>query len=152
MAPDPSSVYEDDSSVPDEEVLYRLIIPSNTSYDEAGQAVRAATNAFQDYPEDRLEDVGVPAVAVSIYLESVMKVRGTTVEDLLARRDGPYGMASIKAGEARAESQGIVRWPTEQDPEHGMIFCLSGAKKSGGQSRRLAKVSTIVVAPPEVSD
>lgn len=148
MAPDPSSVYEDDSTVPDDELLYRLILPSNTSYDDAGGAVRAATNAFQDYPEDRLEDAGVPAVAVSIFLASVMDANGTTVDDLLARRDGRYGMASITAGEARAENQGVVRWPSEQDPEHGMIFCLSGAKKSNGQSKRLARASKIVVPPP----
>ncbi len=37
MAPDPSSVYEDDPTVPDDELLYRLILPSNTSYDDAGQ-------------------------------------------------------------------------------------------------------------------
>lgn len=147
MAPDPSSVYEDDPTVPDDELLYRLILPSNTSYDGAGQAVRAATNAFQDYPEDRLEDAGVPAVAVSVFLDSVMKVNGTTVEHLLARREGRYGIASVTAGQARKQGQGIVRWPTEQDPEHGMIFSLTGPKKSNGQSKRLAKASDIVVPP-----
>ncbi len=150
MAPDPSSVYEDDQTIEDDEVLYRLILPSNTKYDGTGKAVRAATNAFQDYPEDRLEDVGVPAVAVSVFLSSVMSLNETSIDEILARRDGSYGLASITAGEARAEDQGIVRCPTTQDPEHGMIFCLAGARKSGGESKRLAKASTIVRPPPPV--
>lgn len=131
----------------DGELLYRLILPSNTVYDGV-HTVRAATNAFQDYPENRLQDAGVPAVAVSIFLDSVMQAAGTTIDDLLARRGGSYGVATVTAGCVRAEGQGVVRWPTKLDPEHGMIFSLSGAKKSNGQSKRIAKASRILALPP----
>lgn len=49
MPPDPSSEYEDDLSVDDGDVLYRLVGTGNTKFED-GVAVRGATNAFQDYP------------------------------------------------------------------------------------------------------
>lgn len=148
MAPDPFDVYEDDLSIRDEERLYRLILASNTKFDETGTAERAATNAFQDYPEDRLADVGAPAVAVSVYLESAMIAQGTSPEDLVSRWGVQYGVAVVTAADARSEQQGVTRWPRDGQPEHGMIFSKVGRKKSNGQSKRLAKLSSIVIPPP----
>ena len=147
MAVEPGSVYEDDESIPDDEVVYRMILVSNTKWTETGAAERAGTNAFQDRPEADLEDLGVQAVAVSVHLDSEMRARGVTAEDLVERWGEKYGVASILAGEARSLGQGIVRWPTLNDPEHGMIFVKTGPKKTGGQSKQLAKRSKIVIAP-----
>ena len=148
MAVEPGSVYEDDESIPDDEVLYRMILFSNTKWTESGVAERAGTNAFQDRPEADLEELGVPAVAVSVHLESVMRQRGITANDLVQRWGEKYGVASILAGEARTLGQGIVRSPTPDAPEHGMIFAKVGPKKTGGQSKQLAKRSKVVIAPP----
>lgn len=148
MAPDPSEVYSDDASVPDGELLFRMILASNTKFDEQGTALRAGTNAFQDYPESGLGEVGAPAVAVSVYLESALNDHSVEPPDLVARWGSEYGIASITAGQARAEGQGIVRWPMDGHPEHGMIFCLEGSRKTSGQSKRLARASTIVIPPP----
>lgn len=76
-----------------------------------------------------------------------MSDRGISVQDLMNRWGSGYGVVSITASDARSEDQGVVRWPTESDPEHAMIFCLNGPKKSGGQSKRLARKSVVVVAP-----
>jgi hypothetical protein len=145
---EPGSVYKDDETIPDDEVIYRMILASNTKWSDAGHAERAGTNAFQDRPEADLQALGVPAVAVSVHLESEMRSRGVSVEDLVERWGSKYGVASILAGEVRALGQGITRWPTSSDPEHGMIFVKLGLKKTGGQSKQLAKCSTIVIAPP----
>lgn len=149
MAPQPSEEYSDDLTIEDGERLYRLITPGQTKYDEDDVAVRPQTNAFQDYPIERLDAAGVPATAVSVFLESAMAEYETSIEDILARRDPSfrYGVAVITAGEARSERQGVVRYPTTSDPEHGMIFCLEGDRKSGGQSKRLARAARVLIAP-----
>ncbi len=114
---------------------------------EDGEAVRGGTNAFQDYPPDKLDEVGAPAVAVSVYLASELEASGLSVQDLWERWGQGYGIVSITAGDARAAEQGVVRWPTEDHPEHAMIFCLSGQKKTAGQSKRLARMSVVCISP-----
>ena len=146
-APDPGTVYQDDLTVPDSERLYRMISAGNTKWED-DVATRAQTNAFQDRREADLPELGVPAVAVSIYLESDMHANGTTPEDLVARWGPKYGVAAITAGEARAQGQGIIRYPQPGEPEHGMIFTKEGPKKSKGQSKNLAASSVIIIAPP----
>ena len=83
MPPDPSSVYEDDLSIPDDECLYRLVTAQNTKF-ENGVPIRGATNAFQDYPAAKLPEVGAPAVAVSVHLQSKLSETGITATDLAA--------------------------------------------------------------------
>ena len=147
MGNDPGGIYEDDLSIPDEELLYRLIRAPNTRF-ESGIATGPQSNAFQDAPALRIAELGVPAVAVSIYLESEMTKTGMTPRGLVDRWDSTYGVASLTAGEARAAGQGIVRWPKPLEPEHGMIFCNAGPHKTQSQSRRLARSSILVIAPP----
>lgn len=146
MPPDPSSVYDDDPTIGDDELLYRMVTRANTNY-ENDVAVRGATNAFQDISPDRLDQVGTPAVAVSVFLESELSASGLSSVDLVERWGKEYGVVSVTACDARQQDQGIVRWPTDDQPAHAMIFCLYGSKKTGGQSKRLAKASTVVIAP-----
>jgi hypothetical protein len=149
VVPDPGSVYVDDPTITDDELIFRMIKSGNTKWDGT-TAVRGATNAFQDRRPSELEELGVPAVAVSVYLGSEMLRLGTSPADLVERWGADYGVASISAANVRAQGQGIVRWPRPNNPEHGMVFALAGAHKSNGQSSKLAKASTIVIAPPFV--
>lgn len=146
MPPDPSSVYDDDPTIGDDELLYRMVNWRNTKYDQ-GIAIRGATNAFQDISPDKLERVGAPAVAVSVYLESELSSNGSSAGDLVQSWDETYGVVSIRARDVRNEDQGIVRWPKPGPPGHAMIFTCSGPKKTGGQSKRLARASAVVIAP-----
>ena len=148
MPPYPGEVYVDDATVIDGELLYRMVTAANTKF-EGGVAVRAGTNAFQDQRAELLLELGVPAVAVSVYLESEMAARGVVVADLVERWGPRYGVVSITAGEARSKGQGIIRWPQEGHPEHGMIFTLQGPSKTRGQSKGLAALTRVVIAPPE---
>ena len=147
MAPDPFEAYQDDVSIPDSELLYRMITSGNTKF-EAGAAVRPQSNAFQDRRAEELPSLGVPAVAVSVYLESEMTKVSTTPADLVQRWGDAYGVASISAGEVRQAEQGVVRWPQPNHPEHGMVFALVGSKKTNGKSSKLAKAAKIVIPPP----
>lgn len=149
MAVEPGNVYQDDQSIPDDEIVYRMIQASNTKWSEIGEALRAGTNAFQDRRPEELEALNVPAVAVSVHLESEMRTQALQPEDLVERWGADkYGVASITAGDARELGQGVVRWPTSDHPDHGMIFVQAGMKKSNGQSGKLAKRSKIVIEPP----
>ncbi|MCQ3807925.1 MAG: hypothetical protein OXB92_05750 [Acidimicrobiaceae bacterium] len=147
VPPDPSSVYDDDPTIGDDELLYRMVTRQNTSYGDDGTAQRGATNAFQDLPSDRLDRVGAPAVAVSVFLDSELRSNGLSADDLVQSWGPKYGVVSIHARDARNEDQGIVRWRVPDQPGHAMIFSLSGSKKTGGQSKRLAKASVVVIAP-----
>ena len=146
MPPDPSSVYDDDPTIGDDELLYRMVKRGNTKFYE-GVAVRGGTNAFQDIPPDRLEQVRAPAVAVSVFLGSELRSHGWSADDLVQSWGEPYGVVSIRARDARNENQGIVRLQRPGPPGHAMIFTCSGPKKTDGQSKRLARASVIVIAP-----
>lgn len=100
MPPDPSSVYGDDPTIGNNELLYRMVTKKNTKLVN-GSAVRGGTNAFQDYPPDRLSEAGAPAVAVSVYLESELRANGLSVADLAERWGQGYGVVSIRASEVR---------------------------------------------------
>lgn len=148
MPVDPSKAYSDDRTIPPDELLYRMVTTGMVKFRDDGTVDRLQTNAFQDYPESRLADVGAPAVAMSVMLQSEMVRRGTTVDDLLARWGTGHGIAVVTAGDVRAHGQGIVRWPTERDPEHGMVFALLGSRKTDGQSKKISRCAELIVPPP----
>ncbi len=144
MAPEPGTVYTDDASIPDDEVLYRVISTAMTEWSGA-TPLRVRTNAFQDKPESELPGLDVPAAAVSVFLGSEMLNSGRTTAQLPWSPD--YGVASVTAGQVRSEGQGVVRWPNGSGPEHAMVFTLEGAKKSKGQSKRIAAAAVVVDSP-----
>lgn len=144
MAAEPGSVYSDDLSISDDEVLYRVISTAHVAWSGV-TPVRVQTNAFQDKPENELLELGVPATAVSVFLHSEMNTSGRTPADL--RWSPEFGVATVTAGQVRAEGQGVVRWPNGSGCEHAMVFTLTGAKKSKGQSKRIAARAKVLIAP-----
>jgi hypothetical protein len=144
VADEPGSVYSDDPSIPDDEVLYRVISTANVEW-SGTIPVRVQTNAFQDKPMSELPALGVPATAVSVFLSSEMDASGRTAADLPWTVE--HGVATVTAGQVRTEDQGVVRWPNESGPEHAMVFTLTGTKKSKGQSKRIAATAKVVLAP-----
>lgn len=148
MLDNPGSVYADDPTISDADVLYRMVNARTVKWQD-GAAVRANTAAFQDQAPSRAEAMGYPAVAVSVFLGSTMTQHGIRPDDLVddPRWDGSYGVASITAGQARSHGQGIVRAPTPESPAHAMIFAMAGRKKTAGQSKALARHSVIVIPP-----
>ncbi len=150
MLREPSSVYKDDLTIPDSEILYRLVTPKWVLW-EGERAVRPKSNAFQDQHESKTIASGYPAQSLSVFLSSVMEQNGITVDDVLQQPEweGKYGMVSIAAEIARAQNQGIVRDPTESNPAHALVFTKSGMHRSVAVRKRLARAAQLVVVPPD---
>jgi len=146
---DPCDVFEDDPTVLDSDVLYRMVRYDTVQWD-GENAVRARTNAFQDQPPQRAQKMGYPAVALSVYLGSILQRDGIDPANLVedSRWRGGYGVASITAGQARLEGQGVARDPLPDSAAHCLVFARSGRKKTKGQSKALARHAIIVVPPP----
>ena len=149
MLRDPGDVFEDDPTIRDADVLYRMVRYDTVHWD-GEMAVRARTNAFQDQPPIRAQQMGYSAVALSVYLGSVLQRDGVDPASLVedSRWQGGYGVASITAGQARREGQGVARDPLPDSAAHCLVFAQSGRKKTNGQSKALARHSVIVVPPP----
>lgn len=142
--PPPCSVYKDDSSIADDVLLVRAISPLWVVWEET---CRLKSEAFQDYPERRLHVVDVPAVAMSVALLVVLEEHDRPIEAALMRFSEDYGLATLTAGEARECGQGIVRWPTAEEPWHAMVFCLEGQKRTKRQRKCLSQRANLVKEP-----
>lgn len=147
MPPDPCEVYRDNLFVPGHEILVRVLHPRMVKWGDGGTAERIGKNAFQDYPADRLHEVGAPAVAVSVYLTSCLVANGRTWDDVRLQWGDEYGVAHITAEAARAAGQGIIRWSTDAEVSHAMVFTRSGSKKSRSQQSALANAAELIHAP-----
>lgn len=108
---------------------------------------RIGKNAFQDYPADRLHEVGAPAVAVSVFRASCLAARDLGWEDLRSRWGEHYGVAMITAGAARECGQGIVKWPNDQDISHAMIFVTVGSAKTRSHQKQLSDAAVLLHPP-----
>jgi hypothetical protein len=106
--------FVDDSSIADNERLFRRIPRTWVDWDEHGNATISSA-AFKD---DEL----------SIYIESVMTQADRPPSDAIRAYPG-YGLAAFTAGHARAFNQRVARDPLPDEPAHGVVY---GQKKRGG--------------------
>lgn len=58
-----------------------------------------------------------------------------------------YGLATFTAGQARECGQGLVRWPTEDEPWHAMVFTLEGRRRTRRQQKLLAATAILCRQP-----
>ena len=146
----PGSAYEDDLTIPNEEKLYR-IVKNNAIIWKNDRAVRVKSPAFSDQSKARTIELGYPAVAMSVFLESEMKKLGLGPADLLRdpQWSGPYGVVHITAGQARNEEQGVERRPLDNSPAHAVVFATQGNERTLRQRQQLAKESQIDILPPQ---
>lgn len=150
MPPPPWSVYHDDLLVADNVELLRLVKADKVKWSREDPLVaeRAGSNAFEDYPADRLHEVEAPAVAVSVFRRDCLRARGIDWPDLIDRWGDDYGIAVIGAGAVRLAGQGVIKWPNSQDESHCMIYTREGTQKSPKDSKRLAKLTKMLASPP----
>ena len=123
---------EDDPSILDEEDLWRRISPTWVLKDKDGRP-RVTSQAFQNDDEDG---------TMSIHLSSVAEQIGRTPSTILERYPG-YSMASITAGDARQQKQGVKPDPSLEDPDHGSVV----GDKGKGVRKQLRKAAKWVVEP-----
>ncbi len=114
--------------------------------------VSIKSSAFLDTSDEYLKKTDEPAPAMSVYVKSEMVKLGLAPADLLDLPQwagGIYGVASITAGQARGEKQGVMKWPVPDNPAHGLVFTTVPGKsrKTRGESRRLAKLAIPLILP-----
>jgi hypothetical protein len=126
------SEIEDDPSIADGTDLWRRIHPEWIVQDESGR-IRPSSQAFTNDPR------GDP---MSVYLEPQVRGTGRTAKDILEPYPG-YSLASITAGLARANKQGVKPDPLPEEPAHGVVV----GRKTGAVRRAFAKGASWVVAP-----
>jgi hypothetical protein len=120
----------DDPTIPDEEVLWRRIIPAWIHREPTGK-VRPGSFAFMDRPSGEL----------SVHIAAL-----TTPDRALAGRPDD-SLAAIPAGLPRSLGFAIVRDPKPDDPSHALI-CPS---PKGSRASKLAEQATWVVLQPSPS-
>jgi len=126
-----SAEYEDDPTVPDDEILYRRVRREQWHWAEG----RPQSGAFDDSPD------GSP---MSVALHSLMIAANMKPEDLL---DGhpEFGLVKFTAELARSLSLAVTaNPPIAGEPAHGWV----AGKKTTARKRQLARGCQIEVQPP----
>lgn len=131
------SNYEDDKTIQDEAELWRRINPDWIVPDEKPPGLRVSSAAFNDSRD------GTP---LSVLLAEIVRHTGRTAQDIIAPFPG-FSLASITAGVARAQRQGIARTPTTKEPAHASVI----GPKTKAIRQALAKAATWVVAPSQAA-
>ncbi len=124
----------DDSTIGDEAALWRRVPPWHFVYDANLGRWRPSSAAFDNDPD------GHP---MSVVLGDQVVSEGRDTGDVVAGHAG-FALASLTAGLARSEGQGVTRDPLPDEPAHALVF----GNKSKSVQRRLAKGASWVIAPP----
>ena len=126
---DAGTPLKDDPTVPDYELLYRGIHPSQVM---EGNEVSSAAFKSKTNPH------------ISVDLSSLSKPENT-----LAGRPSCAGVVELVTRTVRSITPGVVRDPIDGNPAHALI--IHDFKLSGGQwnqvARKLAKACVWVIAP-----
>lgn len=125
------TVFEDDASIPDGEVLFRRISLVHLVEDEDTGLARVSSGAFNHRE-------------MSVNLASKLAEDGGQPDQILASYPG-HRLVALRAGDARSAKQAICRDPLPEDLSHGLVFGPKN-KKTSEQLRKLA--AWIIPAEP----
>lgn len=100
-------VRQDDSSIADEERLFRRIHPCHIVADENTGQARVSSGAFRD-------------TELSIHIESTLLSTGKSSRDCLLNYP-QHRLVAITAGTARHFQQAVCRDPQPGDSSHGLV-------------------------------
>ena len=123
----------DDKSIIDDEQLFRRIPPEWVVDDPKTGGKRPSSQAFQDNRD------GSP---MSVQLQEVLEENQIPVETIIEGHEN-FSVASITAGFARKNSQGIIRAPLDNDPAHAEVF----GKKPKSVMRNFSHNSIWIIPP-----
>jgi hypothetical protein len=124
----PDSHYQDDTTIQDEDDLWRRIPPNWIVPDENRGGWRPASQAFNDHPD------GSPM--------SVKLAKEERIEDVMASHSG-FFLVAISAGLARQCEQKVARDPLPDNSAPAVVV----GKKKGSVRAKFAKEARWVVAP-----
>lgn len=120
---------QDDTTIPDDEVLLRRISP-DWYHPENSKPV--STQAFQNLEGD----------AMSVHLQGVLTEHGLPPESTLDGHAG-YGLVALLVGDVRTLGQIVVRDGTPDDPAHAHLI----GKKSNSIRKKLRDCCRLLVEP-----
>ena len=143
---------DDPQAVPDNVVLYR-----RTTWDKIGgrptsegiESSKISANFFTDAPASEAARYGLARLCMSVGVSTVL---GNRPERMLEGYPG-MGLVSAKAGALRSLTkgdgtpcpQGIMLYPTEEEPWHAVVFDLTEDKRSAGAAKAIARLAAVVV-------
>ena len=126
--------YADDPTIADDAALWRRIHPEWAVPDENRGGLRVSSAAFANSRD------GSPT---SILIAETVASSGRGPEDVLQAFDR-YGLASLRAGQARGCGQRVARDPLPDEAAHGLIV----GDKTRWAKRCLAAAAVWVISPP----
>jgi hypothetical protein len=132
------TAYTDDSTISDDEWLWRRIPPWHVYFDENLGRRRPSKAAFED------DEDGHP---MSVVLAALVVSGNRTPHDILHGHEG-FALAQITAGLARSRQQRVQRDPLPEELAHALVF----GRKTESVRRAFAKACQWVVPPPDGSN
>jgi hypothetical protein len=123
-------VFQDDTTIGDEERLFRRVPVIQLVPDEDTGLARVSSCAFRDRE-------------LSVYIESVLTESGRSAESCLRNYD-VHKLVSITAANARQFNQAVCRNPLPEEPSHGLVY---GSKNNSKISRGLSSLAAWVIPP-----
>lgn len=126
--------WEDDPTIPDDEILWRRVPPSEVKYDTAGRPFPKSSNFKQ----------GTPPLSVNI--------ASLSTEELTLQNYEGFLIAAFTAGQARSLGCKIVRQPLPDNPSHALVVGSHKSDANGnltgrftqGQANKLAQLATLI--------
>ena len=126
MSPDPAT---DDSSIEDDDILYRRVLSGGWVKWKDGIAERASSLAFEDNRD---------GTNCSVVIASVLNSIGGTVQDVLRDAGGrsDIGVAAVRVSAVRAAGLGVERSPLPGQLAHGEITGVKTERRCASRKRR----------------
>lgn len=133
---------DDDTSIENDVFLWRRINPTWILDDDKGNKV-ISSQAFQNAPLKKHEEIMVPAKYKHSPALSVAFAEKTNSDDYLSKTPGYY-LVKFTAGEVRKLNQTVQETPLNDEPAHGSVI---GKKKSRTVKDGFKAISKWVIGP-----
>ncbi len=119
----------DDTSIGDDEILWRRFHPTQMAPDEPIEELTASSGVFRDKE-------------MSVHIASLTSL------PIVRAKYPEHGIVSFTAAAARAEGLVVVRDPIPEDESHALVCRSDGTKITKTQAKALKLRSKPVVTPP----
>lgn len=123
-------VYQDDTSIRDEERLFRRVHVKQLVPDDDTGLARVSSGAFKDKD-------------LSVQIESVLTESGRSAESCLRNYEA-HKLVSITAANARQFNEAVCRDPLPEEPSHGLVY---GSKNNPRISNGISALAAWVIPP-----
>lgn len=146
---------DDQHQIPDEALLYRRIdwdMVGGRLKCPVGETPMLSGNCFSDRNAEWALKRGLAGACMSVGVGTVLRAKGHLPSVVLGGKL-KYGLAVIRAGDLRNLKrksgalcpQGVMLYPTEDEPWHGVVFDMSGRRSDAARSA-IASAATWEIA------